>query len=80
MGKGSSERAARFEGGRSLVNTGASLPSLDEARERVLHFQCKLHEWASTTCQLDTFVESRMLGNGHVRFGRRRRGNLQPRG
>jgi len=29
------------------VNTGASLPGLDEARERVLHFQRKLHDWAS---------------------------------
>ena len=26
------------------------------------------------------FVESRMLGNGHVRFGGRRRGNPQPKG
>lgn len=29
------------------MNTGASLPGLDEARERVLHFQRKLHDWAS---------------------------------
>jgi RNA-directed DNA polymerase len=29
------------------VNTGAPLPGLDEAQERVLHFQRKLHEWAS---------------------------------
>src|SRR5215203_6214153 len=47
MGKGSSERAARLDAGRSLVNTGAPLPGLDEAQERVLDFQRKLHEWAS---------------------------------
>jgi len=29
---------------------------------------------------VDAFVESRMLGNGHVRFGGRRRGNQQPKG
>jgi RNA-directed DNA polymerase len=29
------------------VNTGAPLPGLDEAEERVLHFQRKLHDWAS---------------------------------
>jgi len=29
------------------VNTGASFPELAVARERVLHFQRKLHEWAS---------------------------------
>jgi len=29
------------------VNTGARLPGLDEATERVLHFQRKLHDWAS---------------------------------
>jgi RNA-directed DNA polymerase len=29
------------------VNTGASLPGLDKARERVLHFQRKLHDRAS---------------------------------
>ena len=29
------------------MNTGASLPELKVARERVLHFQRKLHEWAS---------------------------------
>jgi RNA-directed DNA polymerase len=47
MGKGSSERAARSDGRRSPVNTGASPPGLDEARVRVLHFQRKLHDWAS---------------------------------
>jgi RNA-directed DNA polymerase len=47
MGKGGSERAARSDGGRSPVNTSAPLPGLDEARERVLHVQRKLHEWAS---------------------------------
>jgi RNA-directed DNA polymerase len=51
MGKGSSERAARCEGRRSPVNTGASLPGLVEARERVLHFQRKLHEWASSDAE-----------------------------
>jgi hypothetical protein len=29
---------------------------------------------------VDAFVESRMLGNGHVRFGGRQRGNPQPKG
>ena len=29
------------------MKTGASLPGLDEARQRVLHFQRKLHDWAS---------------------------------
>jgi RNA-directed DNA polymerase len=29
------------------VNTGAPFPSVDVAQERVLHFQRKLHEWAS---------------------------------
>ncbi len=47
MGKGSSEGAARTVGRRSLVNTGAPLGGLEEAQERVLHFQRKLHEWAS---------------------------------
>src|SRR5215210_1689133 len=47
MGKGSSERAARSDARRSPVNTGAPPPGLDEAKERVLDFQRKLHEWAS---------------------------------
>jgi hypothetical protein len=46
-GKGFSERAARLEGGRSPVNTSASPPSLKQAQQRVLHFQRKLHDWAS---------------------------------
>ena len=46
-GKGGSERAARSDGRRSPVNTSAPLPSLEEAQERVLHVQRKLHEWAS---------------------------------
>lgn len=29
------------------MNTGARLPGLDEAEQRVLHFQRKLHDWAS---------------------------------
>ena len=29
------------------MNTGAPFPSVDVAQERVLHFQRKLHEWAS---------------------------------
>jgi hypothetical protein len=29
------------------VNSGAPLPSVEEAQGRVLHFQRKLHEWAS---------------------------------
>jgi RNA-directed DNA polymerase len=51
MGKGSSERAARCEGRRSLVNTGARLPGLDEAERRVLHFQRKLHDRASVDAE-----------------------------
>jgi hypothetical protein len=49
--KGSSEYAARLDGRRSPVNTGAPLPGLDEAQERVLHFQRKLHEWASNDAE-----------------------------
>jgi len=33
------------------VNTGARLPGLDEAEERVLHFQRKLHDWASVDAE-----------------------------
>src|SRR6266540_5699114 len=47
MGKGPSGFAARSWGRRPLVNTGAPLPGLAEAERRVLHFQRKLHEWAS---------------------------------
>jgi RNA-directed DNA polymerase len=36
-----------LDGGRSPVKTGASFPELKVARERVLHFQRELHEWAS---------------------------------
>jgi RNA-directed DNA polymerase len=43
------------------VNTGARLPGLDEAERRVLHFQRKLHDWASedaerTFCDLWNLV------------------------
>jgi hypothetical protein len=31
------------------VNTGAPFRSVEEAQERVLHFQRKLHEWNETT-------------------------------
>ncbi len=51
MGKGGSERAARLGGRRTLVNTGAPNLSLEEAKERVLHVQCKLHGWASTDAE-----------------------------
>jgi RNA-directed DNA polymerase len=47
MGKGGSECVARCDGRRTPVNTGASFPDLKEAGGRVLHFQRKLHEWAS---------------------------------
>jgi len=47
MAKGFSEYAAWLDGRRSPVNTGASLPELLMAQGRVLHFQRKLHEWAS---------------------------------
>lgn len=33
------------------MNTGARLPGLDEAQQRVLHFQRKLHEWASNDAE-----------------------------
>jgi RNA-directed DNA polymerase len=33
------------------VNTGARLAGLDEAEQRVLHFQRKLHEWASSDAE-----------------------------
>lgn len=47
MGKGDSGRAARMDERRSPVNSGAPLPDLAEAEERVLRVQRKLHEWAS---------------------------------
>jgi RNA-directed DNA polymerase len=47
MGKGGSERAERLDGRRSPLNGGAPPLDLDEAQERVLHVQRKLHEWAS---------------------------------
>jgi RNA-directed DNA polymerase len=33
------------------VNTGAPLPSVEVAQERVLHYQRKLHEWASNDAE-----------------------------
>jgi len=33
------------------VNTGARLPGLEEAQQRVLHVQRKLHEWASNDAE-----------------------------
>jgi RNA-directed DNA polymerase len=51
MAKGSSEYAAWLDGRRSPVNTGASFPELDVAQGRVLHFQRKLHEWASADAE-----------------------------
>ncbi len=33
------------------MNTGARLPGLDEAEQRVLHFQRKLHDWASVDAE-----------------------------
>jgi RNA-directed DNA polymerase len=33
------------------VNTGAPFPSLEDAQGRVLHFQRKLHEWASNDAE-----------------------------
>src|SRR5258708_3746072 len=47
MAKGSSEYAAWLDGRRPPVNAGASFPEPRVARERGLHFQRKLHEWAS---------------------------------
>jgi RNA-directed DNA polymerase len=47
MGKGGSECVARCDGRRPPVNTGAPFPDLKKAEGRVLHFQRKLHEWAS---------------------------------
>src|SRR6266536_3994481 len=51
MGKGGSECVARCDGRRPPVNTGASFPDLKEAEGRVLHFQRKLHEWASADAE-----------------------------
>src|SRR5438270_11199055 len=51
MAKGSSEYAAWLDGRRSPVNTGAPFPELDVAQGRVLHFQRKLHEWASADAE-----------------------------
>ena len=33
------------------MNTGAPFPSVEAAQERVLHFQRKLHEWASNDAE-----------------------------
>jgi RNA-directed DNA polymerase len=33
------------------VNTGAPLPGADQAQQRVLHYQRKLHEWASNDAE-----------------------------
>ncbi len=33
------------------MNTGAQLPGLEEAQQRVLHVQRKLHEWASNDAE-----------------------------
>src|SRR5919106_676113 len=51
MAKGSSEYAAWLDGRRSPVNTGAPLPGVDQAQERVLHYQRKLHVWASSDAE-----------------------------
>ena len=51
MAKGSSEYAAWLDGSRSPVNTGAPLPGVDQAQERVLHHQRKLHVWASNDAE-----------------------------
>ena len=40
-----------MDGGRSPVNTGAPFPSVEVAHGRVLHFQRKLHEWASNDAE-----------------------------
>src|SRR3954462_285933 len=42
-----SPQRGRWKARRSLVNTGARWPSLDEARARVLEIQTKLHRWAT---------------------------------
>jgi hypothetical protein len=75
------------------VNTGAPLPSVEVARGLVLHFQRKLHVWASNDAERrfrdlwnlvskppDVLMESRMRWKSHVRFGGRRRGNHPPKG
>jgi RNA-directed DNA polymerase len=51
MGKGGSEHAGSLDGRRSPVNTGAPSPDLSEARDRVLHVQRKLHDWASVDAE-----------------------------
>src|SRR5512132_3343520 len=51
MGKGRSEHAARSDGRRSPVNTGARPSGLQEAEQLVLHVQRTLHEWASVDAE-----------------------------
>ena len=48
MAKGGSEsRSEGWKIRRSLVNTDAPWPDLDEAEARVLKIQTKLHQWAT---------------------------------
>ena len=72
------------------MNTGAPFPSVEVAQGRILHFQRKLHVWASNDAErrfrdlwnlvepLDVLMESRMRWKSHVRFGGRRRGDHRP--
>ena len=65
------------------MNADAPSLSLVEAKGRVLGIQTKLHRWATAhrgLTQRQGLVESRMLGNGHVRFGGRAEETDQPRG
>ena len=64
------------------MNTDAPSLSLVEAQGRVLEIQTKLHRWARAHRDLTQWhglVESRMLGNGHVRFGGRAKETDQPK-
>ena len=52
------------------MNTSAPSPTLQQVAVRVLEIQAGLHRWANDGPSHEP-VESRMLGDGHVRFGER---------
>ena len=61
------------------MNTDAPWPSLEEAEQRVLGIQTKLHRWTESGHR-DELVESRMRGDAHVRFGGRAEETGRPYG
>jgi RNA-directed DNA polymerase len=46
MAKGDSKYAALRKGGDMPLNSDMPLPRIEDARQRVLHFQRKLHQWS----------------------------------